>query len=682
MRPIGVTLAGALLAALVLTTPLRAQTPPPPPPPQPTGPAPTPPAPVEAFFRNAQLQKAELSPSGRLLAVIYNPGKVRNSLAVFDLATPGKITLAARFPDADVNHFEWVNDERLVFDVIELDRGGADQSFGPGLFSVRPDGSELRRLVHVKRRVVTEASAIPDRTLAPNHRLLHVPAGPGDEVIVGEHQRDVRGNLQAVVVKRLNVVTGRASSLSQGMPRHATGWLFDAAGEPRTAVERRDGRVRIHWRGPGQDTWALLADFDHQAVGYLPRYIGADGELFVTESNGPAGTAVLKRFDFASGKPGAEPVVSTPGFDFLGGPVAETCGARVLGMRVETDAETTVWFDARMKAVQARIDERLPGHINRLSCRRCGQEDMVVLVRSWSDRDPGLLWIWHADSSTAQPVGQVRPEIEPRRMATLDLHRIRARDGRDLPVWVTTPAGAKPPQPRAAVVLVHGGPWLRGGHWRWNDNAQFLASRGYVVIEPEFRGSRGYGVEHLRAGFRQWGRTMQDDVADAVLWAAKSGAIDPRRVCIAGASYGGYATLMGLARHAELYRCGVAWLGVSDPRLLFDTSSWRSDMSDEAARYTLPVMIGDPVADAERLAEVTPLEQAARIKAPLVLAYGRLDRRVPLEHGEKMRAALRAAGHEPEWVVYEGEGHGWQLEDTRFDFARRMERFLAQHLRD
>jgi len=273
---------------------------------------------------------------------------------------------------------------------------------------------------------------------------------------------------------------------------------------------------------------------------------------------------------------------------------------------------------------------------------------------------------------------EVRKAIDPARMGTTAFERIRARDGRDLPVWLTFPAGAKGPQP--AVALVHGGPWVRGRHWEWERDAQFLASRGYVVVEPEFRGSQGFGQEHFRAGWREWGRAMQDDVADAVRWAVQKGHVDPKRVCIAGASYGGYATLMGLVRDADLYRCGAAWVAVTDPRLLFKWS-YTGDTAETSRLYDLPKMIGDPVADAERLAEATPVLQAARIKAPLLVAFGGSDRRVPIEHGNALRDALVKAGSPPEWIVYDDEGHGWLRAANRLDFAQRLERFLDRNLR-
>jgi dipeptidyl aminopeptidase/acylaminoacyl peptidase len=277
-------------------------------------------------------------------------------------------------------------------------------------------------------------------------------------------------------------------------------------------------------------------------------------------------------------------------------------------------------------------------------------------------------------------VGERRKGSVPGSMATVDFHRFAARDGLSIPVFVTWPAGTPAGQKLPAVVLVHGGPGVRGGHWAWDPMTQFLASRGYAVLAPEFRGGTGFGAKHHQAGWKQWGQAMQDDVADTVAWAARQGLIDPARVCIAGASYGGYATLMGLVRHPELYRCGAAWVAATEPSLLF-TSSWESDVSADGRRYFLPVILGDPVADAEMLRRFSPVQQAARIKAPVLMAFGFDDRRVPLEHGTRMRAALRAAGQEPEYVVYEGEGHGWLRLENQLDFARRLEGFLGRNLK-
>ncbi len=291
---------------------------------------------------------------------------------------------------------------------------------------------------------------------------------------------------------------------------------------------------------------------------------------------------------------------------------------------------------------------------------------------SFSDVDVSRKW---------QLISRVRTGVDPKLMAQVDLHRIRARDGLEIPVWVTAPPGRKAGAPGPAVVLVHGGPWVRDGFWRWASLDQFLASRGYVVIRPEFRGSTGYGRRHYGAGWKQWGQAMQDDVADAARWAVQQGWAD--RLCIAGASYGGYSTLMGLVRDGDLYRCGAAWVAVADPFLFLQGSWWtRDDISDEGRSHDLPTLVGDASKDEEMLKAASPVLQAARIRKPLLLAYGELDRHVPIEHGERLRKAMRAAGQEPLWIAYPDEGHSWLKLETRVDFARKLEAFLAEHLKN
>ena len=374
-------------------------------------------------------------------------------------------------------------------------------------------------------------------------------------------------------------------------------------------------------------------------------------------------------------------MVSTPGFDFTGHLVTDETG-KTLGIRLVVDGETTFWFDAAMKALQERADGLFPGRVNRVDCRRCGAPDMVALVRSFSDQDPGRLYLFQAKPPEGEKnwrlIKAVREDVKPEQMATLEMQRIKARDGLDLPVWITRHPDAKGPLP--AVVLVHGGPWARGVRWQWEADAQFLASRGYVVIEPEMRGSTGYGDAHFRAGFKQWGQAMQDDVADALRWAQAQG-IASDKACIAGASYGGYSTLMGLAKDPGLYRCGVAWVAVTDLDL-YVSGSWHvnDDISAAGRKYRIPEMVGDPAKDGAMLAANSPVKQAARIKAPVLLAFGDDDERVPLAHGKRMRAALRDAGNDPVWVSYAHEGHGFRNPENRLDFARRMEAFLAKHL--
>jgi dienelactone hydrolase len=634
--------------------------------------------PPSLFFERPDIGEAKLSPSGRWLALASRAGSPRTGLVIFDLQAWKPLGVAARMRDADISQFHWVNDEVLVFSVTDSQAGSGDQRFGAGLFSVNRNGQGLRELIRTQWEQEASSGRLPSRALSPRHSLLHVPPGGGEEVIVGEDLYTEAGQPQGTLAKRLNVLTGRTTNLSQGLPPHVQVWWFEPDGQPRAVMTRHEGRSRFFWRDAGQAQWRQLMDAPSYELPWAPRFVDASGALWITRSAGPESRGQLRRFNFQTGAPETTPVLDTPGFDFTGSLVTEGDGGQALGLRVITDAQTTVWFDAGMAAVQAEIDERLPGLINRLSCRPCSGPEMTVLVRSFSDRHPGQIGVYWPAQKRWRALGAVRPRVDPARMATTDFHRIKARDGLEFPVWVTRPAGAQGALP--AVVLVHGGPWVRGRHWEWDDYPQFLASRGYVVIEPEYRGSTGYGQRLYRAGWKQFGQAMQDDIADALLWAVKSGQVDGRRVCIAGASHGGYSTLMGLIRHPELYRCGAAWVAPSDPRVRYD---WRfdSDLDDESRLYSLPLLVGERVKDAAMFDAISPVLHADKIRAPLLLVYGGEDRRVPIVHGERMRDALRKAGREHEYWVYLDEGHSWVRLENRVDFALRLERFLALRLK-
>ncbi len=641
---------------------------------------------LELFFRHPKVLAAVLSPSGRRLAVTTAQGAARVGLIVVDLDGTMSARRVASYADADVAEVQWINDDQLVFSVVDLAAGsGEDQRQAPGLFTVRADGSGLDTLVlRQGLPFVRMGAPTPREPLPWNHRVLAVPPNrdpaAAQEFLLGE-LHVFNHEIREITPYWFDVNTRRKRRLNVPTPDGAVQWHFDSTGEPRLVVTYSKGRTGVHWRGPGQDAWKQIDDSDALQPRFVAQFVDDAGQLYVTRTGGPKGLSELTRFDFDKLRPVEPAWVSVDGFDFRGRVIPGGRGEPALGVRVEADAGTTVWLHPRLKALQQRADERLPGRINALDCRRCTADDAVVLVRSASDTDPGSLWLYTAANDRWSIVARQMEGLDPARMARVDMHRIRARDGREIPVWVTVPPGVKPGASAPAVVLVHGGPWVRGGFWRWQPMEQFLASRGYLVISPEFRGSMGYGDAHFRAGWKQYGQAMQDDVADSLLWARQQSLADPARACIAGASYGGYSTLMGLVRHPQLYRCGVAWAAVTDPFLFLEGSWWvRDDVSSEGRRYSLPELVGDVQRDAEMLRAVSPLEQAARIRAPVLLAFGERDLRVPIQHGERLRAAMRKAGNDPQWVSYADEAHGWRKPENQIDFARRVERFLAEHL--
>ncbi|XHS76344.1 alpha/beta hydrolase family protein [Burkholderiaceae bacterium UC74_6] len=647
-------------------------------------PAADPPVPVERFFQQATVLGAKLSPSGKYLALTTAHGGKRVGLTVIEFG--GSLRRIAEYADSDVRVFDWVSDDRLVFNVVDLQDGSGDDLYiGPGLYAVDVKGEAIQPLI---KRHRGGSDYFADRRLLDMwHFLLHIPMQqPGvkpNEVIVGHMVAGDAGKPATLTPMWLDTVTGTTRKIDiKDAPTGVSSWVFDSKGEPRLATVVDKGRSSLYWRRPGQAAWQLL---EESAVGhgsFEPDAVDDDGTLYVTHNEGPEGYAVLTRLDPETLKPVEPPLVRVPGFDFRGGLIQERAGGPALGVRVDADTEQTVWYDPAMKQFQAKVDGMFPGRVNRISCRRCGAPDMVALLRSYADRDPGVLLLYEADGDRWRVVSQVMDGIDPARMARVAFQRIKARDGRELPLWLTLPTTTAKGSPPPAVVMVHGGPWVRDGFWQWEPMKQFLASRGYLVISPEFRGSEGYGDVHYKAGWKQWGQAIQDDIADALLWAQQRGLAAPGRACIAGSSFGGYGTLMGLVRQPELYRCGIAWLALADP-FLYLKGNWvvTDDLGDTSRRYTMPEMVGDAEKDKEMLTANSPVAQAERIKAPVLLAYGYRDVRVPLAHGTRLRRAMQDAGNPPEWVVYDYEAHGWRLLENKIDWARRMERFLDQHLK-
>jgi dipeptidyl aminopeptidase/acylaminoacyl peptidase len=646
--------------------------------------------PVEAFFENSTFSNARISPSGRYLAArVATPGG-RDRLSVVKLEDMS-VTVVAVFSDADVGQFDWVNDERLVFTSRDKQTTLSDDRLPPGIYAVNRDGSGMRQLSETDYKMgvgAGTASHIGNNMLSWNHQLV-APTAKRNSNDVYIEKLNFTPNYSDVTARhllRLDTVTGRAVSINT--PPDSVGWIFDQNDEPRIAITEEAHQEALYYRrGDGENaSWQRLIDSaPFLGASYSPAGIGPDGSLYVT-SRAKGDYTALYRFNLGTRELAKEPLLAIDGYDVQPSFGADGNGmliirdGKLIGLRYLADVPGVAWLDKASGELQQKLDALLPGHVNLIDLP-LRPETPWVLVRSESDAQPPVWLLFNKDSQKLTVVGRNLSAIRSEQMGRRVLEHYQARDGMQIPLWVTYPHGSTRKQ-LPAVVLVHGGPFLRGGEWGWNADAQFLASRGYAVLEPEFRGSTGYGWKLFRAGWKQWGRAMQDDIADGVKWAEAQGIVDPKRVCIAGASYGGYAVLMGLVNDPALYKCGVEWAGVTDIKLMY-TGSWSaaSDLTDRWKTYGMPNLIGDLVKDADQLKATSPLEQAARIKAPLLLAYGTDDQRVPLYHGEKFLAAVKAGGNQDvEWVTYEKEGHGWMLPENRYDWWRKVEKFLDKNI--
>jgi dipeptidyl aminopeptidase/acylaminoacyl peptidase len=620
------------------------------------------PIPTENFFKKPEFSQLTLSPNGKYLAAL-RPVEGHKKLVIIDVVNKTS-ALVAGSPQYDVQGVAWINNDRLRYSVGEEEAGKGEQT-GGGLFVIDRDGKNARTITPKARNM--------------EHRPLSyfgpVPELDSTDIIVAGFER----NAKQTDLYRLDTSTGRKTLLTFDAPEQANDWVLDHAGVPRVASATIKGKTTVYYRAAARAPWEVLASFGRDDAGAIdPQAFDADNKTMYVVARAPGQDKQgIYKYDFANKRIDPTPVFLHPQVDIEGGVITHRKEGKLLGVRFDADKPGIHWIDPKFRALQASIDEALPGRVNNISGFSTS-ETGLMLVSSYSDRDPGSYYLYDDNKKNLDFLLAQRPWIDPERMAEYRPVRYKARDGLEIPGFLTLPHGV-PAQKLPLVVYVHGGPFVHGESWGWHPDAQFLASRGYAVLQPEFRGSTGYGWQHFRKSWKQWGLAMQDDVTDGVNWLVAQGIVDKNRVCIAGASYGGYAVMMGLAKDPDLYRCGINWVGVTDIDLLY-SSTWSDTSGGDWEKYGMPNLIGDPVKDAAQLRATSPLLQVKKITKPVLMAYGGKDRRVPLVHGEKMRDALLDNKVPVEWVVYPEEAHGWNKTVNNVDFWDRIDRFLSKNL--
>lgn len=525
-----------------------------------------------------------------------------------------------------------------------------------------------RDLLAVDHGWIAEAVDLQGERVADLGSAVIGKARPGvpdsaQVLVFDDHERES--------VSMIDVRTRRRTSFdlpTSGAPRDLA---FDAEGRLRAVTMASSSawsdstRLTLWYRGPAAAEWQRVAD---QAIGderLIPLAATVDRDELMVASRQGRDTSAIFAYDPLKRQLG-ELLAGHPTEDIVGlqDPHGNAHPSVVtMGMK-----PVRHWFDARWAALQKAVDQVLPGRINVLS----GQPRGRVLVASHADVDPGTWYLLDTEGLRMRALFVARPHLSTEHMRPMQTLSYASDDGLRIPAYLTLPAG---PAPHPLVVMVHGGPWVRD-HWGWDPEVQLLAARGYAVLQPQFRGSTGFGRTLERAGDGQWGRGMQDDISAGVRHLVREGVADGRRVAIYGASYGGYAAVWGLIRTPGLYRCGITRSGVSDIGELF--TDWND--GNKASRELQRRLIGDPKRDRERLDAVSPVRRAADIAAPLLIAHGNDDARVPIGHARRLMRAMDAAGRPYEWLLLEGEGHALDSREQLERFLSTMLAFLERHL--
>jgi len=345
---------------------------------------------------------------------------------------------------------------------------------------------------------------------------------------------------------------------------------------------------------------------------------------------------------------------------------------KITGVIYTTDKRHYHFFDKERGKLQKDLEKRLPGY--EVVLADSSKDETKILVLAYSDKHMGSYYYYNIPKGDFKKLVDISPWIKPGYMATMKPIQYQSRDGLTIHGYLTLPKGLTPKN-LPVVVNPHGGPWSRDT-WGYNPEVQFLANRGYAVLQVNFRGSTGYGRKFWEISFKKWGREMQDDISDGVKWLIKKEIANPKRIGIYGGSYGGYAVLAGLVFTPDLYACGVDYVGVSNLFTFMNAIPpyW------ELLRKMLYEMVGDPEKDKALMKAASPVYHVDKIKAPLFIAQGANDPRVNKGESDQMVEALKKRGIEVPYMVKENEGHGFHNEENRFDFYRAMEKFLARHL--
>ncbi len=626
--------------------------------------------PVQDFFRTPDVMRPTLSPDGNFLAFLARAGG-RLGLAVIDVERRTS-SVVATLPDADVVEFYWVNSQRLVFvsgNVFDP-VGNANFWRTGGLFAVDRDGTGAKRLA----LAYGDGSAAMAR---PRFTKFEAALADGsDDVIVTSNER----SFDSSDVYRLNTRSARKTLLSFDNPGDVVQWALDRDGVPRGAVSSKGLLSRVSYRRDDKASWTKWSEVDFRESQSWPSAISYDGSIIgfgyrergaVAASKSRLTVAMLRLDERGQ----TQQILASRDDADMAAPIFDPVAKKLVGARFFGEREQVQWIDEAWAATQRIIDQALPGAVNSFLPP---DQSRRMIVFSYSDRNPGTVYLFDFRTRKLEFLIDSRPWIKPAQMAESRIVKFAARDDLPLTALLTTPRGVAA-KGLPLLVIVHGGPWVPGYAWRWDAEAQYFASRGFAVIQPNFRGTIGMGAKHLLASFKQWGLAMQDDITDSAQWAVKQGIADPKRMCIYGASYGGYAAMQALVKTPELFQCAVNYVGVTDLQL-FHSVTW-SDLSDsDFAKYRAPIMVGDPERDKAQLQATSPAQNADRITKPVFMAYGGEDRRVPIIHGERMRDALEKYGKSPEWMAKTDEGHGFVKLENRVEFYSRVETFLKKSL--
>lgn len=607
--------------------------------------------PTAHFAGRQALWNTKLSDEGKYVSYFQDfQGRLELIVIAID---ENKMVKRVRFSEGSrILSYQWIGEEKLLFHIakpfftgisfgertsvawMSLDKGGINY--------VVPNGAKFYQdLVHVSQ---------------DGSHVLIAHRGDGRFWYPGVYRYELEGNSEPVQLEEPRKDVWQWVSDEQGTIRLGLGW--------------RKKKLSIWYRAGAGEELARIAKIkqgDEQGFFDVLQIVSGSNTGYVLDE-GENGRVGVRLFDYSK-REVVETFYENPDWDI------ETLwiedGEPIAAFYTD-DRDQVVWFSKEDERAFKRLQTALPKmQIGVVARTKSGDR---MLVRASNESDPGVLYLYDRETRRLDEFAQYRPEVDFRKLAAPTAFTYKARDGTDIRAYLTLPKGREA-KSLPLILLPHGGPFGIRDQLVYNDEVQFLANRGYAVIQPNFRGSGGYGDAFYDLGVGQVGRGMQDDIDDAMDWAVKEGIADPNRVCVVGGSYGGYAALWAVLRNPERYRCAASWAGVTDwdKMLSYD----RRVLTRKAGkRWTAKIEGDDKELD---LKDVSPYKLARNLNRPVLLAHGTDDKNVPFKQFETMQKAAKKAPVKPTTLVIEGEGHSFYEMESKKKWYDALDTFLAEH---
>lgn len=603
--------------------------------------------PLENFFKNPEKIDYQVSPDGTYFSFMA-PYENRLNLFVQKIGSDTTIRITSE-TERDITASMWAGNNRILF----IKDTGGDENYQ--LYGVNIDGTDLKSYTNF-----------------PNVRTTIIdPLRKIDSlVIIGMNKR----NPQVFDPYRLNLNTGELTLLAEN-PGNIQGWMTDHDGKLRVANAIVDGvnNQILYRETEDQPFQPVLTTNFKETVSFA--VFTPDNKMVYALTNIGRDKTALVLMDPKTCEE-KEVLYMNDKYDISDLNYSEKKN-RLTVVACEGHKDMIRhYFDKEEEEIRKKLEAQLPGYNVGVTSK--SKDENIRMIYAGNDRTYGTYYLYNVKENKLTKVADIAPWIKEEEMCAMNPITYTSRDGLTIEGYLTLPKGYTMENAKNLPVVVnpHGGPWIRDS-WGYNPEVQFLASRGYAVLQMNFRASTGYGRKFTELGYKQWGQTMQNDITDGVKWLIKEGIADPKRVAIYGASYGGYATLAGVTFTPDLYACAVDYVGVSNLLSFMNTIPpyWKPllDMMHE--------MIGDPETDKEMMEKYSPVFHVDQIKAPLFIAQGANDPRVNKAESDQMVEALKKRGVEVEYMVKENEGHGFSNEENKFDFYRAMEKFLDKYLK-